>query len=89
MQVTKYRLVYFFCPLSKKFIYSAFFSYCIQCFKFQVYIAETKCREHLLFLTYNLIYTMLREIKYNVYTLLKNLRFDSLNQKVYMTYNNK
>ena len=62
------------------------FSHCIQCFQFLVYIAETKCTEHLLFLTYNLIYTVLRETKRSVYTSLKNLHLDSLNQMVSMTY---
>ena len=32
---------------------------------------------------------MLREIKRTVYTLSKKLPLDSLNQKMYMTYNNK
>ena len=65
------------------------FPYCIQCFQFQVYIAEAKCREHLQFLTYNLIYIVLRGTNCTVYALLKNLHLNSLNQKVYMTYNNK
>ena len=56
MQVAKYSLVHFFPPISKRFICSTFFSYCIRYFQLQVYIAETKCTEHLLFLTYNPIY---------------------------------
>ena len=67
-QVTNYRLIYFFCPLSKFICSAFFFSYCIQCFQFQVYIAETKR---------------------TVYILLKNLHLDSLNQKMYITCNNK
>ena len=54
-----------------------------------MYIAETKYTEHLLFLTYNLVYIVLRETECTAYTLLKTLSLDSLNQKVYMTYNNK
>ena len=52
-------------------------------------MTETKCTEHLLFLTYNLICTVLKETKFTVYTLLENLHLDFLNQKVHMTYNNK
>ena len=77
IQVKEYRLVYFFRPISMKFIRSALFSCCIQRFRFQTYIAETKCTEHLLFLTYNLIYTVLRETKCTVHTLLKDLHLDS------------
>ena len=44
--------------------------------------------ERLLFLTYNLTYTALRETKCTVHTLLKNLHLDSVNLKVYMTCNN-
>ena len=62
------------------------FSHCIHCFQFLVYIAETKCTEHLLFLTYNLIYTVLRDTKRSVYTSLKNLHLNSLNQMVSMAY---
>ena len=54
-----------------------------------MFIAETKAAEHLLFLTYNLIYTLLKRTKSTAYILLKNLHLDSLNQKIYMTYNNK
>ena len=88
MQVTKYALV-FVCPVSKKFISLHFFSYYIQCFEVQVYIADIKCTEHLVFLAYSLIDTVLRKIKCTVYTLLKNLHLASLSQKMYMTYDNK
>ena len=89
MQVTKYTLVFVY-PISKKFIsFCIFFSYCIQCFQVQVYIADIKCTEHLVFLAYSLIDTVLRKIKCTVYTLLKNLHLASLSQKMYVTYNNK
>ena len=51
-----------------------------------VEIGDTK---YSLFLIYNLIFIVLKETKCTVYTLLKNLHVNSLNQKMYMTYNNK
>ena len=54
-----------------------------------MYIAETKRTEHLPFLTYDLICTVLRETKYTMDTSSKNTHIGSLNQEMYMTYNNK
>ena len=65
------------------------FSYCIQCFQVQVYIADIKCTEQLVFLAYSLIDTVLRKIKCTVYTLLINLHLASLSQTMYVTYNNR
>ena len=54
-----------------------------------MYIADIKCTEHLVFLAYSPIDTVLRKIKCTVYTLLKNLHLASLSQKMHVTYNNK
>ena len=88
MQATKYTL-FFVCPVSRKFLFLPFFSYCIQCFQVQVCIADIKCTEHLVFLAYSLVDVVFKKIKCTVYTLLKNLHLASLSQKMYVTYNNK
>ena len=64
---------------------SLFIFYCIQCFQVQVYIADTKCTEDLVFLAYSLIDTVLRKIKCTLYTVLKDLHLASLRQKMYVT----